>query len=390
MGALSGLTVLDVGFYAPGRWAAMVLGDLGADVICLEMPRGTRPADFAVLDDDTHQRWLWYQRNKRSLEINLKTQGGQRAFQRLARRADVVIESYKPGTAKRLGADYESVRAVNEAIVYASVSSFGQTGPYRDLIAHEPNYQALSGALGQNGSAPNRPPAILPAIVGDLGGGASNVLVSVLAALLHRGTTGEGQYIDVAITAGVLPYVAGPLYASWSNDPYRQTSMSSNTRPEFRVYETKDGKYVAVSAIEPWLWERLCRAIGREELAPLHQPSGSTRERVIDEMINTFRMRTQAEWTEVNLTHNVSITPVLTTVEEIEADPQMIHREMILSLEYEPLGTVKQVGIPYQMTRTPAEVRWIPRYGEHTEEVLRELGYSVSEVHQLRLDGSCG
>lgn len=150
MGPLSGYNVLDLSFYAPGRWACMALGDLGADVVCIEMPRGSRPGGYEVLDDDTHPRWFWYQRNKRSMTVNLKTPGGTEIFERLVRRADVVVESFKPGTAERLGVDYKTSRAINPRIVYCSVSGFGQSGPYRDLIGHEPNYQGLSGALGEN------------------------------------------------------------------------------------------------------------------------------------------------------------------------------------------------------------------------------------------------
>lgn len=388
MGALTGVTVLDLGFYAPGRWAAMVLGDLGADVICLEMPRGTRPASFAVLDDDANQRWLWYQRNKRSITLNLKTEGGKRVFRRLAEQSDVIVESYKPGTAQRLGIDYESVRQFNPRIVYCSVSSFGQTGPYRDLVAHEPNYQALSGALGHNhrdGAAPTT----LPTAIGDIGGGATNALVAVLAALVHRTRSGEGQYIDVAITAGMLQYVGGPLYACWTNDEYRSRGMSSNLRPELHVYETSDGRYVAVSAIEPWLWERLCRAVGADTLIPYHQPDEAHRTWVVDTLAATFRSRTQDEWTALNLRENVSITPVLETVEQIEADPQMRHREMVVEIDYEPGGKVKQIGIPFTMSGTPPEVRWLPRYGEHTDAVLSELGFARAEIENLRVEGTC-
>lgn len=385
-GALSGITVLDLSFYAPGRWPAMVLGDLGADVICIEMPRGSRPG-FAVLDDDTGQRWLWYQRNKRSVTVNLKTDGGQRVFKRLAERADVVIESYKPGTAKRLGVDYESVRALNESVVYCSVSGFGQTGPYRGVVGHEPNYQALSGAIGQNHEA-GASPVMLPAILGDLGGGGSNALIGVLAALVHRASTGQGQYVDVAITAGILPYVAGTLYARWAGDAYRQESISANIRPELRVYETKDGRHLVVSAEEPWLWERMCRALGREDLVEDHLPDGDRRSEVAAAMADTFRTRTLAEWVELNERENLSISPVLTDPDEIERDPQMRHLGMIVDVEYEPLGRVKQVGIPFQMSLTPASIRWIPRYGEHTAEVLRELGFDDESVRALREDGS--
>jgi crotonobetainyl-CoA:carnitine CoA-transferase CaiB-like acyl-CoA transferase len=388
MSALAGLSVLDIGFYAPGRWAAMVLGDLGADVICIDMPRGSRPREFAVLDDDTHLRWRWYMRNKRSMTLNLKAPGGRTVFDRLAGRADVVIESYKPGTAERLGMDYESVRRLNPAIVYCSVSAFGQTGPYRDMIAHEPNFQALSGALGQN-RTDGGSPVMLPAVVGDLGGGASNALVSVLAALVHRSESGEGQYIDVSITAGILPYVAGPIYAHWSDDPYRQASMSANTRPEFRIYETKDGRHVVVSAIEPWLWERLCRALGVEDLIAHHEPAELERAHVAARLATAIKARTLAELAELNARENVSLTPVLTGVAEIENDPQMIHRGMIAELDYGPLGTVKQIGVPFQMSRTPATLRWLPRYGEHTGELLEELEFGAAEIEALRRDGTC-
>jgi crotonobetainyl-CoA:carnitine CoA-transferase CaiB-like acyl-CoA transferase len=386
-GALAGITVLDLSFYAPGRWPAMVLGDLGADVICLEMPRGSRERRFAVLDDDTQQRWLWYQRNKRSVTVDLKAGGGQRVFKRLAERADVVIESFKPGTAKRLGVDYESVRVINESIVYCSVSGFGQTGPYHDLIGHEPNYQALSGAIGQN-HEPGRPPVMLPALLGDLGGGGSNALVAVLAALVHRARTGEGQYIDVAITAGILPYVAGVLYAEWADDSYRKLSISSNVRPELRVYGTSDGRHLVVSAEEPWLWERLCRALGREDLFAEHAGDGQRPAKVAAGLADVFRTRSLAEWVELNARENLSISSVLGP-EEIELDPQMRHRQMVVEIEYEPLGRVKQVGIPFQMSVTPPEIRWIPRYGEHTSQVLGELGFDSDDIARLRSEGVC-
>ena len=319
--------------------------------------------------------------------MDLKAGAGQRVFKRLAERADVVIESFKPGTAKRLGVDYESVRAINESIVYCSVSGFGQTGPYHDLIGHEPNYQALSGAIGQN-HEPGGPPIMSPGPVGDLGGGGSNALVAVLAALMHRARTGEGQYIDVAITAGILPYVAGVLYAEWTDDPYRKLSISSNVRPELRVYETRDGRHLVVSAEEPWLWERMCRALGREDLFAEHAGHGRRPAQVAAALADVFRTRSLAEWVELNAHENLSISPVLGP-EEIELDPQMRHRQMVVEIDYEPLGRVKQIGIPFQMSVTPPEIRWIPRYGEHTSQVLGELGFDSDDIARLRSEGVC-
>ncbi len=387
MGPLSGYNVLDLSFYAPGRWACMALGDLGADVVCIEMPRGSRPGGYEVLDDDTHPRWFWYQRNKRSMTVNLKTPGGGEIFERLVRRADVVIESFKPGTAERLGVDYKTSRAINHRIVYCSVSGFGQSGPYRDLIGHEPNYQGLSGALGEN-RIDGGEPHVAPAIVGDIGG-SNNALVSILAALLHRERSGTGQYIDVAITAGILPYLGLFPYSHWYPDSYRNVSVSSNLRPDFRAFRTSDGKYVSVSPGEPWLWRKFCAVIGRSDLADEFQATGERREWVVAELEDTFATQTRDYWTDLNRRENVSITAVMSTMAEVEADPQMIHRRMVQEVTYRPLGTVKQVGIPYQLSETPAEIRWVPEYGQHTEEILHELGFSEDQIDALKEAGTC-
>jgi crotonobetainyl-CoA:carnitine CoA-transferase CaiB-like acyl-CoA transferase len=292
MGALSGTTVLDLSFFAPGRWATMVLGDLGADVICVELPRGLRAKSH--VDSDTNGRWLMYQRNKRSVTLNLKTESGKRVFAELAKKADVIIESYKPGTAAKLGVGYDDARALNPGIVYCSVSGFGQAGPYRHLIGHEPNYQGLSGVLYQNRSE-NGEPQMLPALVGDLAGGASSAVMSILAALLHKKNTGQGQYIDVSIVAGIVQYMGVFPYASWENDPYRMTSYSSGLRVDFRPYRCKDGKYIAMSPSEPWHWARFCRAVGREDL--IDRNDTTERGRVTaGALADLFLTRTRDEW----------------------------------------------------------------------------------------------
>jgi len=385
-GALAGVKVLDLSFFAPGRAASLVLGDLGADITCIEMPRGVRPAE-SRLDDDTSSRWLFYQRNKRSITLNLKTEGGQEVFRRLAQDADVIIESYKPGTAKSLGVDYETVREFNPQVVYCSVSGFGQTGPYNEYIGHEPNYQGLSGVLAQN-HLEGVPPTMLPALVGDVGGGALNGVIGVLSALFHRQNTGEGQYIDVAIAAGILPLLGSLPYAQWLGEDYRATSFSSGHRAGFRQYETKDGRYVGVSPSEPWLWERFCKAVGRDDLIGLKYKAGEDPS-LVAKLTELFASRTQREWTELNERENLAVTAVLENLDEVAADPQMIHRGVIDEIEYAPLGTVKQIKTPFLMSKTPPRVKWIPRYGEHTDEVLAELGFDGQQVSALRAEGVC-
>jgi crotonobetainyl-CoA:carnitine CoA-transferase CaiB-like acyl-CoA transferase len=386
MGALTGLTVLDLSFFAPGRWATMVLADLGADVICVEVPRGLRP-DSPATDDDTNGRWIMYQRNKRSITLNLKTASGQRVVAELVKKADVVIESYKPGTAARLGVDYESVRQHNPQVVYCSVSGFGQTGPYRNLVGHEPNYQGLAGVLYQNRSE-NGEPQMVPALVGDLAGGASSAVMSILAALYHRQATGEGQYIDVSIVAGIIQYMGVFPYASWKNDEYRMTSYSSGLRVDFRPYRTKDGKYVAISPTEPWHWRHFCEVIGREDLLDRNETTERRRE-TAGALADVFLTRTRDEWVELNDRENIVVTPVLESMAEIEADPQMVHRGVFRELPYEPLGTVKQVALPFTMSRTEPRMEFMPRYGEHTDEVLAELGFSKEDAEDFRRDRTC-
>jgi crotonobetainyl-CoA:carnitine CoA-transferase CaiB-like acyl-CoA transferase len=387
---LDGLRVLDLSFYAPGRYASLILADLGADVICVEMPRGTRP-DKSMLDDDTTVRWLHYQRNKRSITLNLKKPGSQEVFQRLARNVDVIIESFKPGTAAKLGVDYAAASAVNPEIVYCSISGFGQTGPHSQIIGHEPNYQGMGLALGQNRLA-GQPPTTLSALVGDVAGGSLNGLIGLLAALWHKQRTGQGQYVDIAITHGIIPLVAALPYAQWANDPFRRVHFSSGLRADFRPYETKDGRYIAISPSEPWLWKRFCAVIGREDLIDKkaeHHTDDASRQELVDALTEVFKSKTMAEWIEVNDRENVSITPVYETIQEIEQDPQIVHRKLIKEFHYEPLGSVKQITTPIKTSLAPEiEVRWIPRYGQHTGEVLAEIGLG-EEVESLRAAGVC-
>lgn len=384
-GALDGIKVLDLSFFAPGRAASLVLGDLGAEVVCVEMPYGVRPA-ASRLDADTSSRWLFYQRNKKSITLNLKTEGGARVFRELVKDVDVVVESYKPGTAKNLGVDYETVRDINPQVVYCSVSGFGQTGPYSHYIGHEPNYQGLSGVLGQN-HLDGVPPTVLPALVGDLGGGAMSGTMAILAALFYRERTGQGQYIDVAIASGILPLLGSLPYAQWEGEPYRAKSFASGHRAAFRSYETKDGKYVGISPSEPWLWTRFCKVIGREELSD-HRDGGSESPDLVATLKTVFLSRTQREWVEINERENIAVTAVLEDIHDIEQDPQMKHRGVIVEIDYEPLGTVKQIKTPFQMSKTPPTVRWIPRYGQHTDEVLTSVGFDADEITVLRTEGA--
>jgi crotonobetainyl-CoA:carnitine CoA-transferase CaiB-like acyl-CoA transferase len=380
-GALNGFSVLDLSFFAPGRAATVVLGDLGADVTCVEVPRGLRPGG-GRLTEDTTSRWMFYGRNKKSITLNLKSDAGKRVFRELAKDVDVIIESYKPGNAKKLGVDYDTVRGFNPRVVYCSVSGFGQTGPYVGYAGHEPNYQGLSGVLAHNHLAGEQP-HMLPALVGDLGGGAMSAVMAVLAALLYRERSGEGQYIDVAVASGILPLLGSLPYAQWLGEADRATSFSSGHRATFRAFQTKDGNHVGFSPVD---WARFCRVIGREDLIGMRTGKGED-PRLLGILTEVFASRTRQEWVELNDREDITVTAVLNDIYEVENDAQMKHRDVIVEIDYAPMGKVKQIKTPFQMSRTPPTVRWMPRYGEHTEEVLAKAGFGPDQILAMRQEG---
>lgn len=387
VGALEGLLVLDLSAYANGRYATMIFGDLGAEVIGIEMRPGGRKADFKMLDDDAHPRWLWHQRNKKSITLDLKTEGGLKVFMQLAAKADVVVESFRPGGAKKLGLDYEAVSKVNPKIIYCSISGYGQDGPYAHLANHEPNYQALSGVMDRN-RLKGGDPHMHSGFIGDLVGGSLFAALSILAAVVHRNKTGEGQHIDVAMTAGLLPMLGYHVY-SHQRPPtprmFSTESPASNIVPEQSVYRTKDGQHIAISIPEPWLYKRACEELGAPELVANYMTddpelSAATRKRLEE----VFASKTRTEWEAFNNERDLGISPVK-NLDEIFEDPQMRHRGMIIEYDYEPTGVVKHIGTPFIMSKTPANtIRNIPRYGEHTEQLLAELGYSEAEIEDLQ------
>jgi len=387
VGPLEGIKILDLSFYAPARVASMYFGDLGADVIGIEMCRGNLQTSTKLRDDDCHPRWLTYQRNKKSITLNLKTEEGRNIFYRLAESVDVILEGFQPGTAKKLGIDYDSVKKVNPEIIYCSVSGFGQDGPYAHLISNEPGYQGISGTLSVTGLC-DGPPVISPSLIGDVGGGAYPAMIGILSALLWKKETGKGQYIDIGVAPAVLGMNLILINYYWQRGvlPPRGNILLAGGKPNLTTYETKDGEYVVVSCLEPWVWERMCRALGKEDLIPLLRGTDKDQERLFAELQEVFASRTRDEWEEWNMKENVCVTPVL-NLPEVLANPHMLHREMVADLEYSPLGMIKQIATPFKLSGTPGEVKWMPRYGEHTEQILAKLGYEEEDIRTLREKG---
>lgn len=390
---LDHIRVLDLTRLAPGPHCTMILADLGADVIRVGEPGGGRRAGIERSrmseSELVAQRRLAafnaLDRNKRSITLNLKLPEALAAFHDLARNADVVVEGFRPGVAKRLGVDYETLSAINPRIICCSISGYGQDGPYRLVVGHDVNYVAISGALSMIGEK-DGPPAIPANLLGDYGGGGMHAAAGIMAALIARERTGRGQFIDIAMTEGVITLAASAFSQSLATgEPIlRGENRLTGGVPHYNVYACKDGGYIAVGANEPWFFENLCRELGGEEFAADHAATGARREQVFDFFRRTFAERTRDEWWDRLKDKDVCAAPVYTLTEAAN-DPQVRARGMILDLPHEEFGTVQQVGISIKLSDTPGAVRHTAHQpGEDTEAVLRQAGWSADRIAALQ------
>ncbi len=401
-GALEGITVLELSRVSPGSFCTMILGDMGADVLKIETPPTVGPESGSGISarQAREAAFSYVNRNKRSLGVNLKQAEGQRILHQLVQQADVLVEGFRPGVMQRLQADYATLRHLNPRLVYCSLSGFGQDGPYRDLPAHDLNYLALSGVLHLIGEA-GRPPAIPLNLIADYGGAAMHGVTGILLALYARERTGRGQHVDVSyLDATIALLAATPLLANAFADgiwPQRGQGPYTGLYAFYTTYETQDGRLLSVACSEPWLWENLCRALERPDLARYYRrPEHLTRvptpeEAHVREQLQTlFRQRRRDEWLTYLADKNVCIGPVNTPA-EVFCDPHVRHRQMVLEHHTATGETVSQVGIALKLSETPGSVRQLgPCLGQHTAEVLTALGYSMSEQQRLREQGIVG
>ncbi len=374
-GPLQNVKILSLAWQYPGPYCTLLLADMGAEVIILERPGTGDPARLFPYF------FKGLNRNKKSLTVDLQSVKGQEICRTLAKKMDVFTEGFRPGLAKRLGIDYDTIKKINPNIIYASISGYGQDGPYRNWPAHDLSYQGIAGMLSTVISQGGQPPA--PTVpIADLSSGMF-AAIGILAALNHRHQTGQGQYLDISMTDGLVSWMSAPITM------YAHTGQSFFARePAFGIFETKDGKYLTLSiAHEDIFWANLCHVIGREDLAKLPREQRITRyEELRTILAQALQAKTREEWVKILPEANVAAGPAY-DMSEVHEDPQLKHREMIFDMETAE-GKLRQAANPIKFSVTPTEIKLPPpKLGEHTEEILLQLGYPREQIQEFRDTG---
>jgi alpha-methylacyl-CoA racemase len=394
--ALDGLTVLDLSRLLPGGFCSCLLADFGADVIKVEDTaagdyiRWTPPSYPGAEPSAAGAPFLALNRGKRSIQLDLKSAAGVDVLRRLARGADVLLESFRPGVMDRLGVGYERLRQENPGLVYCAITGYGQDGPYRDRAGHDINYLALGGLLGLTGERDGAPIQAAGQIA-DVGGGGLMAAVGILMALRERDRSGEGQFVDCSMFDGALSWlalVAAELLAT-GNPPQRGELPLAGRFNCYRPYECADG-WVSLGALEPKFWRAWCEGVGRPDLIDraFESPGADSHEQVAA----VFRSRTREQWVAFAVEHDCCLEPVLGLEEALES--QLVGaREMVVGLDQPGAQQpVRLLGLPIKLSRTPGDPARAPgpSLGEHTDAVLQEAGLDTDAIARLRAEGAVG
>jgi alpha-methylacyl-CoA racemase len=391
---LSDVKVLDLTRLLPGGFCSLLLADFGAEVLKVE---DTGMGDYIrwsppYYGGDEQQGlgtrsalYLALNRGKRSIRLDLKSEAGREAFLRLVESHDVVLDGFRPGVLDRLGVGYERLREANPAIVVGAITGYGQDGPNQQRAGHDMNYLGLIGMLGLSGEK-DGPPISSAGQIADLNGGLM-AAVGVMAALNEARRSGQGQLVDVSMADGALSWlamVAGKYFCD-GEVPRRGEGILSGGVLCYIPYEAADG-WVTCGALEPKFWAAFCNGVDRPDLVEAQfQAPGSDAWR---DVAAVFRSRTREEWRRFNDEHDCCIEPVLDLDEALDSD-LVREREMVVELEQPGLGTVRQLGVPVKLSRTPGDrTRPAPAFGEHTAEILAAAGYSEEEVASMLASGA--
>ena len=382
LGPLAGIQILDLTRLLPGPVATLHLADLGAEVIKIEDPQvGDYARTLGTGEGEDSAYFRMINRNKQGLRLDLKKPEGVAIFQRLARDADVIVESFRPGVMEKLGVGYAAIAAVNPKITYCSISGYGQDGPYKDLAGHDINYLGYAGVLDQIGSEGGHP-AIPNFQIADLLGGAMTAAMGILAAVVDAQRSGRGRYIDVSMTDSVLAhtYFSTLRLGDAGQSAPRGTDALSGGLPCYATYRCADGKHMAVGALEGKFWKICCAVLGHPEWLK-RQWDASLR----GEMAELFATRRRDEWAEVFAAVDCSVTPILSPEEALDNE-QISARQMVLKID-----GLTQFAPPLKMSCFDFTVRQpAPKLGEHNVAILSAAGYSTEEIAALQKSGALG
>ncbi len=385
-GPLSSLKILDFSTLLPGPFASLLMADMGAEVLRVESPSRV---DLVRLlpphDQGVAASHAYLNRNKRGIALDLKQAAAVEVIKQLVQEYDIVLEQFRPGVMDKLGVGYQALKAINPKLIYVSITGYGQTGPYKDRAGHDINYLALSGIADQTGRLDSGP---LPLGIqaADIAGGSLHGVVGLLAAVIQRQQTGEGQHVDISMTdcAFSLHAMAGAGYLACGEEP-KMESQVLNGGSFYDYYRTRDGRWFSVGSLEPQFMQPFCAAMGRPELAAHGLSPKPEQQRALKQQIQLeFEKRDFAEWSEIFAALDVCVEPMLSLAEAVE-HPQLQARQLVVEVPRDGKPAQRQIACPIKFSSAlPAPQHIGVPVGAHTAEVLTQLGYSTEQIAQLR------
>lgn len=378
---LKSLRILDLSRLLPGPYCSMFFADFGAEVIKIEEPKIGDYARWAEPKfGDNSAVFESINRNKKSIALNLRSDKGKEIFSKLVETADVVLETFRPGVMDRLGLGYQELRKINPKIIYCSITGYGQGGPYAQKAGHDINYLSFAGLLGLQGDAKG-PPVLSATQIADIGGGSLMAVIGILIALQARNQSGEGQFVDISMTDGVVSWM-NAIYAGYfvnKDLPERGKLALSGGRASYYVYETADTRYLSVGAYEEKFWQVFCNEIGVPHLIEHLKAPFEKQQEMINEISAVIKSKTLKEWMGIFKDKDSCVSPVL-NIDEVLDDPQIKGRKVIIDYEL-PQGNMKHIRNPVCLSETPAFIHSkAPSLGEHNVDVFTGIGYSLNDI----------
>lgn len=390
MPALSNVKILDFTTLLPGPYSTTILADFGAEVLKVS---SKSKADLVLEspvkapDSDVSANQAWLNRNKETISLNLKHPRSVEIIKKLISEYDIIIEQFRPKVMQRLGLGYEELSQINPGLIYCSLTGYGQTGELKDRAGHDINYLSRSGLMSHSGKK-HIGPSLMNLQIADIAVGSLNCVIGILIALNHRHLTGEGQYIDVAMLDGLIPFnsMDGAGFLAGGAMPTMESGWL-NGGSAYDFYKTKDGRYMSVGALEPKFWRSFCTIMGHEEWIEEGVQPEQLEERKA-EIQACFLQKSMEEWVELFHKEDCCVEPVLDLEEVFFQDEHIRQRELIVKVPDRKGNQLLQYSAPFKLSKTPACYEHAGyEIGTDTNEVLKRLGYSEQDIAEFEKDG---